>query len=170
MHIEAESPRAAVSVDARIQACVENLKQFPEMGRPGRIEGTRELVISRTPYIAAYRIAGDRVRILRLLHGAQQWPDEMAGTRIEDRWRVPSSRPIPEKLNSPQYEGAPGPDSRISDTTKSRPILATQHRRTNYDLAEASHNFRRTSPSAMLGAALSFRDALSSRWRALKAA
>jgi plasmid stabilization system protein ParE len=47
------------------------------MGRPGRIEGTRELVISRTPYIAAYRIVGNTVRILRVLHGAQQWPDEM---------------------------------------------------------------------------------------------
>ena len=76
-YIEADSPRAAVSVDERIQACVENLKRFPEMGRPGRIEGTRELVLSRTPYIAAYRIAGDAVRVLRLLHGAQQWPDDM---------------------------------------------------------------------------------------------
>jgi toxin ParE1/3/4 len=76
-YIEADSPRAAASVDDRIRACVDNLKRFPEMGRPGRIEGTRELVISRTPYIAAYRIAGDTVRILRLLHGAQQWPDDM---------------------------------------------------------------------------------------------
>jgi addiction module RelE/StbE family toxin len=58
---------------------VKNLRLFPEMGRPGRIEGTRELVISRTPYIAAYRIAGDTVRILRVLHGAQQWPDEIPG-------------------------------------------------------------------------------------------
>jgi plasmid stabilization system protein ParE len=49
------------------------------MGRPGRIEGTRELVISRTPYIAAYRIAGDNVRVLRVLHGAQQWPDDIPG-------------------------------------------------------------------------------------------
>jgi plasmid stabilization system protein ParE len=47
------------------------------MGRAVRIEGTRELVISRTPYIAAYRIIGATVRILRVLHGAQQWPDEM---------------------------------------------------------------------------------------------
>ncbi|MGD0521015.1 MAG: type II toxin-antitoxin system RelE/ParE family toxin [Terracidiphilus sp.] len=76
-YIEADSPRAAISVDDHIQACVENLKQFPEMGRPGRIEGTRELVISNTPYIAAYRIAGHTVRILRLLHGAQQWPDDV---------------------------------------------------------------------------------------------
>jgi toxin ParE1/3/4 len=89
-YIEADSPRAAVAVDDRIQACVENLTRFPEMGRPGRIEGTRELVISRTPYIAAYRIAGDTVRILRVLHGAQQWPDEMPDeplVQLERFWK-----------------------------------------------------------------------------------
>ncbi len=48
------------------------------MGRLGRIDGTRELVISGTPYIAAYRIVGETVRILRILHGAQLWPDEIA--------------------------------------------------------------------------------------------
>jgi len=47
------------------------------MGRPGRIEGTRELVVSGTPYIAAYRIVGDTVRVLRVLHGAQQWPETL---------------------------------------------------------------------------------------------
>jgi addiction module RelE/StbE family toxin len=76
-YIEADNPRAAVAVDDRIQTRVEGLVQFPEMGRPGRIEGTRELVISRTPYIAAYRILGETVRILRVLHGAQLWPDDM---------------------------------------------------------------------------------------------
>jgi len=75
--IEADSPRAAVSVDDRIEARVEGLARFPEMGRPGRVEGTRELVISGTPYIAAYRHVGDTLRILRVLHGAQQWPDEL---------------------------------------------------------------------------------------------
>jgi addiction module RelE/StbE family toxin len=76
-YIEEDSPHAAVVVDDRIRVQVRQLLQFPETGRPGRIEGTRELVISRTPYIAAYRIAGDTVRILRVLHGAQLWPDEM---------------------------------------------------------------------------------------------
>jgi len=76
-YIEVDSPRTAVSVDDRIERRVEGLTQFPELGRPGRIDGTRELVISGTPYIAAYRIVGDTVRILRVLHGAQQWPDEM---------------------------------------------------------------------------------------------
>ncbi|MCX4151760.1 MULTISPECIES: type II toxin-antitoxin system RelE/ParE family toxin [Paraburkholderia] len=76
-YIEEDSPHAAVVVDDRIRVQVKQLLQFPDTGRPGRVEGTRELVISRTPYIAAYRIAGDTVRILRVLHGAQLWPDEM---------------------------------------------------------------------------------------------
>jgi addiction module RelE/StbE family toxin len=76
-YIEADSPPAAATVDDRIREQVEGLTQFPEIGRPGRIEGTREMVIHRTPYIAAYRIAGDTVRILRVLHGAQLWPEEM---------------------------------------------------------------------------------------------
>jgi addiction module RelE/StbE family toxin len=76
-HIEADSPRAAATVDDRIGDSAALLIQFPERGRPGRVEGTRELVIDRTPYLAAYRIVGDTVRILRILHGSRQWPDEM---------------------------------------------------------------------------------------------
>jgi toxin ParE1/3/4 len=76
-YIEADSPRAAIAVDDRIREQVETLARFPESGRAGRIEGTRELVILRTPYIVAYRIATDTVRILRVLHGAQRWPEEM---------------------------------------------------------------------------------------------
>ena len=67
-------------VDDRIQQQVEALEQFPEMGRQGRTEGTRELVIQRTPYIAVYRIVRGVVLILRVLHGAQQWPEEMPQT------------------------------------------------------------------------------------------
>jgi len=59
IYIEEDSPRAAVFVDDQIRAQVKQLLQYPETGRLGRIEGTRELIISRTPYIAAYRIAGN---------------------------------------------------------------------------------------------------------------
>jgi toxin ParE1/3/4 len=52
--------------------------EFPESGRIGRIAGTRELVIPRTPYIAAYVVLDDKVRILRVLHGAQIWPEEIS--------------------------------------------------------------------------------------------
>ncbi len=73
-HIEADSPRAAILTDGRILDQVRRLKHFPGIGRPGRIVGTRELIVNRTPYIVAYRVAGDKVVILRVLHGAQMWP------------------------------------------------------------------------------------------------
>jgi toxin ParE1/3/4 len=76
-YIEEDSPHAAVVVDNRIRVQVRQLLQYPETGRPGRVEGTRERVIGRTPYIAADQITGDTVRILRVWHSAQQWPDEM---------------------------------------------------------------------------------------------
>ena len=77
-YIEADSPQAAVAVDERIREQIEVLARFPQSGRKGRIEGTRELVISRSPYIVAYRIKGNTVRILRVLHGSRRWPDEMS--------------------------------------------------------------------------------------------
>ncbi|CAM5279242.1 MAG: type II toxin-antitoxin system RelE/ParE family toxin [Xanthobacteraceae bacterium] len=76
-HIEAENPRAAIAVDERIAAAARLLLDFPESGRPGRVAGTRELVVIGTPYIAAYVVMPDTVRILRVLHGAQRWPDEL---------------------------------------------------------------------------------------------
>lgn len=80
-YIEEENPRAAIMIDERIEAEVERLAKFPEIGRPGRVEGTRELVIAGTPYIAAYRIQDDFVLILRVLHGAQQWPEQIPEER-----------------------------------------------------------------------------------------
>jgi len=77
-YIEADSPQSAITVDDRIRERVETLAQFPHSGRPGRIEETRELVVTRTLYIVAYRISGDSVRILRVLHGARRWPEDMS--------------------------------------------------------------------------------------------
>ena len=57
-----------------ITTAVMKLEQFPAMGRPGRLGGTRELVISGTPYLAIYRIHADRVQIIALTRGAQLWP------------------------------------------------------------------------------------------------
>lgn len=75
-HIEAHSPKAAIAVDERIADAVRRLTAFPESGRPGRVAGTRELVIPGTPYIAAYAVTKTSVRILRVLHGAQIWPED----------------------------------------------------------------------------------------------
>jgi toxin ParE1/3/4 len=53
---------------------VGTLAEFPERGRTGRRPDTRELVLTGLPYIAVYRIGKDGVEILRILHGAQEWP------------------------------------------------------------------------------------------------
>ncbi|HEY1500244.1 MAG TPA: type II toxin-antitoxin system RelE/ParE family toxin [Acidobacteriaceae bacterium] len=73
-YIEADNPEAAVEVDLRIREQTSSLIRFPSAGRPGRVRGTRELVIQGTSHIVAYRIERDRIRILRVLHGAQLWP------------------------------------------------------------------------------------------------
>lgn len=64
----------AIGLDDRIDEAVDQLGEFPTSGRAGRFGGTRELVVSRTPYVAVYAVEQDEVVILRLLHGAQQWP------------------------------------------------------------------------------------------------
>ena len=73
-YIARDNPAAAIKVGQRIVERVEGLAEFPYTGRPGRVAGTRELVISGTPYIVAYRVAGEVVQIIRVLHGARQWP------------------------------------------------------------------------------------------------
>lgn len=75
--IEQDNPRAAIEIDIRIEDQTRRLRAFPESGRIGRCTGTRELVIDRTPYIAAYCIHDDRIRVLRVLHAAQSWPEEL---------------------------------------------------------------------------------------------
>ncbi len=80
-YIAADSPQNARLVRDRIQAALLRLTQQPHMGRPGRKEGTRELVIPRTGYIAAYRVVdtsdGPEVQVAAIIHGAQHWPEEL---------------------------------------------------------------------------------------------
>lgn len=64
----------AARITTHIVASVQQLATFPMSGRLGRVPGTRELVISSTPFIAAYTIEDDRIVILAIYHGAQQWP------------------------------------------------------------------------------------------------
>jgi toxin ParE1/3/4 len=64
----------AIALDERIENAIESLSDFPLRGRVGRVAQTRELVIAQTPFVAAYAIADGKIRILRVLHGARQWP------------------------------------------------------------------------------------------------
>lgn len=76
-YIALDDPLAASQVLERIKQGVEHLRQFPEAGRPGRVEGTRELVITGTPYVVAYAVEGDEVQLLSVIHGRRKWPDRL---------------------------------------------------------------------------------------------
>jgi addiction module RelE/StbE family toxin len=69
------SEEVAARITMQILTSVQGLDTFPMAGRSGRVSGTRELVISNTPFIAAYAIDHDRIVILAIYHGAQQWPE-----------------------------------------------------------------------------------------------
>ena len=73
-YIAGRNPRAAVEIGDEIEAAVSRLMDHPEIARPGRVPGTRELLVSGTPYIVVYRVEADAVVILRVLHDAQHWP------------------------------------------------------------------------------------------------
>jgi len=68
------APAAARRVALTLYQSTNTLAQFPSSGRPGRKSGTRELVIHGLPFLAVYRLHKDSVEILRVLHGAQNWP------------------------------------------------------------------------------------------------
>jgi len=68
------SEDVATRVTMRIINRVQQLERFPISGRAGRVRRTRELVVPDTPFIIAYAVAEDRIVILALYHGAQQWP------------------------------------------------------------------------------------------------
>lgn len=76
-YIEADSASAAADLDDRLMQRIHGLRDFPNSGRPGRVEETRELVVAGTPYVVVYSVGGDAIRILRILHGAQRWPDDV---------------------------------------------------------------------------------------------
>ncbi len=76
-YIAKDKPSAAIKVVLRIIEAVEILSDSPGIGRQGRIEGTKELVVSDTPYIVPYRVRKDTIEILRVLHGAMKWPNKI---------------------------------------------------------------------------------------------
>ncbi len=74
-YIEKDNPQAAARIDALFSKRAAQLVTHPMIGRTGRVAGTRELV-AHPNYILIYDVAGELIRILRILHAARQWPDE----------------------------------------------------------------------------------------------
>ncbi|MCX7119832.1 MAG: type II toxin-antitoxin system RelE/ParE family toxin [Legionellales bacterium] len=76
-YIDIENPVAAFGVYEEIHKQISLPSEHPQIGRPGRISGTRELTINKTPFIAAYFVTKNSIVILRILHGAQRWPKRL---------------------------------------------------------------------------------------------
>ena len=74
-YISQDNATAAFKMVNKIIDAVEHLAEHPGIGRPGRIMGTRELVIIGTPYLIPYRIKNQQIEIIRVFHGAMIWPE-----------------------------------------------------------------------------------------------
>ena len=71
-----DDPLTAWRVNQEVLERAEILDDQPGIGRPGRVRGTREFVVTGTPFILVYRIQNAQVEILRVLHSHQQWPPD----------------------------------------------------------------------------------------------
>lgn len=74
--ISRDNPQAAKKTAIRIQKVIEHLEKNPSLGRPGRVAGTRELIVPGTPYIIPYRVNKKNIEILRLFHTSRKLPEE----------------------------------------------------------------------------------------------
>jgi len=72
--ISQDSPKAAQRMAERVREAVEYLVEYPNIGRQGRVLGTRELIVSGTPFIVVYRTHESSIQILRVLHHSRKWP------------------------------------------------------------------------------------------------
>ena len=73
-HIARDDPEAAARTATALLTAVERMAALPNLGRPGRVTGTRELVVPNTPYVVPYRLRGDRLEVIAVFHGRQRWP------------------------------------------------------------------------------------------------
>jgi plasmid stabilization system protein ParE len=73
-YIATSRPNAAQKVAASIVRRIGDLETFPQLGRHGRVEGTRELTFASLPFVAVYEVLTEEVHVLRILHGARRWP------------------------------------------------------------------------------------------------
>jgi len=75
-YIAEANPKSARTLLAEIKARVGVLIDQPQLGREGRVEGTRELVLTGTQYILPYRVQGQQIQVLAVFHTARQWSDD----------------------------------------------------------------------------------------------
>jgi toxin ParE1/3/4 len=77
-YIAQDNPRIAAEFVVHLRKSAAMLADHPHIGRPGRVPGTRELVVTRFPYILPYRVRGNFVEVLRVFHSAREWPNRFS--------------------------------------------------------------------------------------------
>jgi toxin ParE1/3/4 len=75
--IAENSPQTAIQIFNTVRQSVEKLRTYPLIGREGRVERTRELVVLNLPYIVVYMVT-EEIRILAVLHASRKWPNEFS--------------------------------------------------------------------------------------------
>jgi toxin ParE1/3/4 len=73
-YIAQENSKAAADMFVYVKNKVDSLGEFPSSGRPGRVPGTRELVVDRYPFVVPYRVVGDELHVLRVFHTRRKLP------------------------------------------------------------------------------------------------
>ena len=76
-YIARDNPKAANQIATTLLDAVERFAELPNLGRPGRVVGTRELVVPGTRYVIPYRLRGDRLEVIAVFHGRQKWPKSL---------------------------------------------------------------------------------------------
>lgn len=76
-YIEQDKPNAAKKVVYKIFSAAKTIALHPNIGRPGRSPNTRELIVTGTPFIVPYRVQKGALEVLRVLHGAMEWPEKL---------------------------------------------------------------------------------------------
>ena len=79
-----DNPSAAAEEVDKIIKAIERLTVNPALGKAGRVAKTRERVVAGTPYIVIYRVKDNRLEILRIFHGARQWPDKTENSMLRE--------------------------------------------------------------------------------------
>ena len=77
-YIAQDNPLVAYRLVQTIREQTEKLTEYPHSGRSGRVQGTRELIISGTPYLIAYRAQNEWIDVLAVLHSSRQWPESFS--------------------------------------------------------------------------------------------
>ena len=73
-HVAPDTPTVSVDQVLRVLDSAESLEEYPNLGRAGRVPGTRELVVGGTPYLVIYQVHTSTLWVLCVLHHARRWP------------------------------------------------------------------------------------------------